>query len=343
LTNKYLSGFCMEMHMLLQAGISLNESVQMIHDDEPDKDGKALLKCMLSELEQGVQLSSALRKAVCFPHYLTSMVEAGEKTGRLVDTLKALSEYYERQERQVTAIKNAVLYPTILLVMMVAVVLILITRVLPVYNDVFSRLGARMSPLSNRLMQFGEWLCGASAVIAVVFGAIFVVAMIIWLNPNIHERVVRTFKNIWGSRGIFGSLASSHFVSAMTLSIATGLDTEEAVAMAAAVSGGAKAIDEKNAVCLDMIHSGKTLAEAMQSAGILSARDGRLLSIGARSGMADKAMVEIASRKERDVQDEIDRVICRIEPTLVIITSIIIGVILLSVMLPLIGIMTFIE
>jgi len=329
--------------MLLQAGIALNEGVLMIQDDEPDKEGKALLKCLHNELEHGVNLSSALHKAVYFPHYMISMVETGEKAGRLAETLKALSEYYDRQERLIIAIKNAVLYPTILLVMMAAVVLILITRVLPVYNDVFGRLGARMSPLATSLMQFGEWLSGVSAVIAVVSGVIFILALIMWLVPNIRESVVNTFRNKFGSKGIFGSSASSHFVAAMALTVASGLDAEEAVAMAAKVSGGTKAVDEKNAVCMNMLRSGKTLSEAMHGAGILSSRESRLLSLGVRSGMADVAMADIASRKERDVQDEIDLIISRIEPTLVIITSIIVGIILLSVMLPLMGIMTYMK
>ena len=343
LTNSYLSAFCMEMHMLLQAGITLSEGVLMIQDDEPDKDGKAVLQCLLDELDKGEALSSALREAVFFPRYMVSMVETGEKTGRLPETLKALSEYYDRQERQATAIKNAVLYPAILLVMMVAVILILIINVLPVFNDVFGRLGSRMSSLAASLMQFGGWLGNASAIIAAAGGVVFIAALVMWIVPDVRESVTKAFRNRFGSRGIFGSSASSRFVAAMALSIASGLDAEEAVNMAARVSGGTKAVDEKNALCVDMIRSGKTLAEAMRGAGILSARDGRLLALGVRTGMSDAAMAEIARRKERDVQDEIDRIIGRIEPTLVITTSVIVGVILLSVMLPLMGIMTSIK
>jgi len=220
------------------------------------------------------------------------------------------------------------------------VVLILIIYVLPVFNDVFGRLGARMSPLAVSLMQFGSWLGNVSSVIAAVFGVVFIAAMIMWMVPGIRESVAKALKNKLGGRGILSETADAHFVAAMSLSIASGLDAEEAVEMAGAVSGGTKAVDEKNAACVDLLRSGKTLPEAMRGAGILSARDGRLLALGVRSGMADSAMAEIAHRKERDAQDGVDRVIGRIEPTLVIITSVIVGIILLSVMLPLMGIMS---
>ena len=343
LTNTYLSVFCMEMHMLLHAGVALGEGLLMLQDDEQDEDGKAVLQGLIDELDKGEPLSSALRKAVFFPAYMASMVETGEKTGRLAETLKALSEYYDRRERQSIAIKNAVLYPAILLVMMLAVVLILIVHVLPVFNDVFGRLGSRMSPLATRLMQFGGWLGNFSAVIAAVSGVVFIAALAMWMLPGIRESVIKAFRNKLGDRGVFGSSASSRFVTAMALSVASGLDAEEAVEMAAAVSGGTKAVDEKNAACVEMLRSGKTLPEAMRDAGILSARDGRLLALGVRTGMADAVMAEIARRKDRDLQDEMDRIIGRIEPTLVIITSIVVGVILLSVMLPLMGIMSSIE
>ena len=65
-----------------------------------------------------------------------------------------------------------------------------------------------------------------------------------------------------------------------------------------------------------------------------------MLSIGSRSGKSDAAIAEIARRSDLDVRDSIDRIVGRIEPTLVIVSSIIVGIILLSVMLPLMGIMT---
>ena len=339
LTNSYLSAFCLEVHMLLCAGVTLGEGVLMIQDDERDDEGKKILQNLLDGLDEGRSFSSALRDSGYFPRYMVSMTEAGEKTGRLADTLKALSEYYDRRERQAAAVKNAVLYPAILLVMMVAVVLILIVYVLPVFNDVFGRFGSRMSPLATHLMRFGGWLGGVSAIIAAIFGVVFAAALIMWISPGLRERATRFFRDKMGGGGIFGEMASSHFVAAMALSAASGLDSEEAVRMAAAVSGGTKTSDAKNAACIDLIRSGKTLPDAMREAGILSPRDGRLLALGVRSGMADAAMAEIARRKERDVQDGMDRFIGRIEPALVIITSVIIGVILLSVMLPLMGIM----
>jgi len=331
---------CSELAMLLDAGLTVSDSIQVLHDDEPGKDGKAVMQALLDRLELGEQLSVALSATTFFPRYMVHMVEIGEKTGRIVETLKALSEYYERQVRLSVTIKNSVLYPAILLIMMIVVVLILIVQVLPIFDDVFGRLGTQMSPLAIALMQFGGWLGGAAIGIAAVFCAIFIIVLLLFLIPKLRKGLGAIFANKWGSRGIFGKIASSRFVFAMTLAMASGLDTADAVDIAAAVSGGSKAVDEKHKRCTDLLLTGKTLHEALSGAGILSLQDGKMLSIGSRSGKADQAMAEIARRTDLDVRDSMDRIVGRIEPTLVIISSIIVGVILLSVMLPLMGIMT---
>jgi len=340
LNNTYLSMLCSELAMLLDAGLTISDSVQVIQEDESGKDAKAIMQILYDSLMQGNTFSTALKKAAVFPRYMVHMVEVGEKTGRIVQTLNALSEYYERQTRLAVTIKNSVLYPAVLLVLMIVVVLILIVQVLPIFNEIFSRLGTQMDPIAIRLMQFGGWLGNAAVGIAMVIGAIFVLLLIMWIVPAIRRGLGRLFANIWGSRGVFGKIAASRFVFAMTLGMASGLDTAESIDIAAAVSGGSKAVDNKHKKCVRLLDSGKTLSEALCGAGILSPQDGKMLSVGSVSGKADLAMAEIARRSDIDVRDSIDRIVGRIEPTLVILSSVIVGVILLSVMLPLMGIMT---
>jgi len=340
LNNTYLSMFCSELAMLLDAGLTISDSVQVIQEDEASKEAKGIMQTIYDSLMMGNQFSVALKETAVYPKYMVHMVEVGEKTGRLVQTLNALSEYYERQTRLSVTIKNSVLYPAVLLILMIVVVLILIVQVLPIFNDIFSRLGTQMDPFAVRLMQFGGWLGNAAIGIALVIGAIFVLIFIMWLIPSIRKGIAQGFANKFGNRGVLGKIASSRFVFAMTLGMASGLDTNESINIAAAVSGGSRAVDEKHKKCVELLDSGKTLSESLCGAGILSLQDGKMLSVGSVSGKADLAMSEIARRSDIDVRDSIDRIVGRVEPTLVILSSVIVGVILLSVMLPLMGIMT---
>jgi len=340
LSNMYLSTLCLEISMLMHSGFTAGICIHMMLEDEPDKDGKVILKALYNKLDAGDTLGEAMRSVKYFPNYMVSMVEVGEKTGNLTETLKALSKHYERQERLTVSIKNATLYPAVLLGMMIAVVMILIVQVLPIFNDVFARMGTQMSPLAEQLLNFGSWFRAASVVITIIAVAIFVVAFLIWAIPALRQGVVRGLKNRWGGSWVFGRVATYQFISSMSIALSSGLSIEESIELSASLNKESKVLNRKYTKCTSLLRDGSKLADALRGSGILSARDSRMLSIGDQSGLADTAMTEIARRSDDNVQDEISSIVGKIEPSLVIATSVIVGIILLSVMLPLVGIMT---
>lgn len=340
LANGFLSMLSAELEMITQAGISWSDGVLMLLDDREDKDGKAVLQSLFDGLERGLPLSAALRESGYFPAYMTGMAEAGERTGRLTETLTAMSAYYDRLERVEAALKKTVFYPAVLLVMMVAVTLLLLVRVLPVFGDVFARLGTRMPPFALKLTEIGGWLGDAAVLIAAIAGVLIAVAATVWLVPGLRRGAAGTLKREFGGRGVFGEAASRDFASAMALALASGLDAGDAVEMAGRISGGTREMDRRIARCGELLRGGSPLHAAMSGAGLLTKRETSMLALGAKSGASDAAMADIARRKERDVQDHIDRLIGRAEPTLVIAASALMGGVLLSVMLPLMGVMT---
>ena len=339
LTSKYISLFCAEMAAVYRAGMLLTDGLQMLMCDA-DKDGNIVLQSLYSKLVKGYPLSVALRESGYFPNNMSAMTEVGETTGRQTETMTALSEYYDMRERQATALKNAVFYPVVLFAMMAAVVVILIVRVLPIFNDSFERLGARMSPAAEAFMRFGAWLGNASAVIAIIVGVLLLLLLIFRISPKLRDFLGNVVKKRWGNIGIFGDIAALNFVSAMALSMASGVQIEVAVNLASVASGGSDKVAKQHDECKKKLRSGLSLAEAMGESGIISQREMRMLELGTRAGGADTAMAEIARRKERNLQERISRAINRIEPALIATISLIVGVILLTVMLPLMGIMS---
>jgi len=339
LTSAYLSAFCMEMTLIVQAGIPPVDGVRELLN-EADKNGKIVLQSLLAQLEKKAPLSSALHDSGYFPEHMVGVVAAGEKTGRVIEVLKSLGEYYNRLDRLTVTVKNAVFFPFILLAIMVGIVVILITQVLPIFSGVFGSHGERMSSLASTFMRFGQWLSGASAVIAAVFAVILIITAILWIFPKIRARALGVIKKMSTGRGLLTDLASYHFMSVMVISLESGIKTKDAMALASAVSGGTPALDKRNKKCAELIQEGAQLAAAMRECGILSAKEAQLLSFGARGGMTDSTLAQIADRKERYLIDKINSIVGRIEPALVITISVMVGVILLSVMAPLMGIMS---
>ena len=136
----YISVFCMEMYLIIRAGIPFSEGVALLRDDEKDSYSRTVLDHLYQQLELGEPVAAAMRAAGGFPVYVIEMVEIGQRTGHLEDVFKALAGYYERLEQLQKSVRNAMMYPAVLLVMMLFVVLVLLIKVLPIFREVYQQL-----------------------------------------------------------------------------------------------------------------------------------------------------------------------------------------------------------
>ena len=336
----YISALCMELSLILDAGIPLSSGLEMLFQNESDVVAKPLLEQLFLATDDGAYLSQALADAGAFPAYMVQMIKIAERAGRMSETLQALSAYYDRQEQLQAHIKSAIIAPSILFVMMLAVVVILVSKVLPIFNDVFLQLGAQMSPVAQGLMAFGRGLTKYGALILALLFVLVILLLLFAYLPASRKKFAAFFKRLFGGRGVWGRVASARFASAMAMSTATGLDIDEALELTRALCGDIPSTVAKIDICQQKLTAGESLAQAIAASGILSPGFCSMLAVGLRTGSIDTVFEEIARRSDRSVREEIENIVGKIEPTLVIITSVLVGLVLLSVMLPLTSIMS---
>lgn len=338
LSPMYLSEFCAELALLVRAGITVSDGVSTLALDFEDRSG--FLTALQQQCEAGNTLYTALRETGLVPDYMLDMIQLGEKSGRLEATLVSLAEYYESQAKLAAAVRSALTYPIVLIVMLAAVVVVLVTKVLPIFSDVFTQMGAQLPAFSMALINFGQKLSSVSAVLIWVLAAIVGIGLVIALVRPLRVVVAGFFRYNFGAMGIFSQTITSQFAAAMTTAISSGLDSEESVLLAGNVIRGVKKTDVGVERCREMLKKGEGLEKSLESSGVFAARDIRLLSLGVRTGTSEAVMGEIAKRSEERALASIDSALGKIEPTLVIIISIVVCAVLLSVMLPLTGIMS---
>lgn len=324
----------MQMHLLIKTGIPAQDGVSLLLSEEKDRAVAAVLRALTEKMEAGEPLGRAMERASSFPRYASDMVSLGEQTGNLDKVLFNLSGHYDRLEAIAASVKSAALYPAVMLVMMLCVAAVLISLVLPIFNDVFNQLGAQMSPLALTLMRFGLWLRG---------GWVWVAAALLLIAAAVFVLIKMERLYAWRARhgllkAVRGSVARARFASGMAMTMAAGLDAEQSLEMAGRVSSDLMMKDKaRQAVAL--MREGLPLAQALSEAGIFGAADCRLVALGFKVGEADRVMLQVAERCGKEADERIARVIGGIEPTLVVAMSVLVGVILLSVLLPLMGIM----
>ena len=337
---QYIPVFCQELHQLVRSGSPLAEGLAMLRDDEKDADARAWLESLCRSMDEGMPLASALRETGAFPAYMSDMVDLAEETGRLEDVLVSLRRHYERQLRMAADIRGAVAVPVALFVVMVAVVVLLVTQVLPVFDRVFAQLGVRMGAVATGMMKAGTALARAGTVIGAVLVVIAAAALVVGLTPALRERFTAWFRRNFGGRGVLGQMAAARFASSMSMAVSSGLSMEESVKLSAKLCGGAKEIDEKTGLCRKEIEDGVCPADALAKSGLFSGRDCRLLKLAEQTGSLPDTLEGLAQRQEEESLRRIDRTVGAIEPVIVVITSALAGVILLSVMLPLMGLLS---
>lgn len=327
---------CTELGEIWHAGMPLSDGLYALCGDS-DEAGP-VLRALYREAENGASLPDALRKVSGFPKYMVEMLTLAEKTGKQEETLRALAAYYDRTDRLQASIRSAVLYPAILTAIMLAVIVVLITQVLPIFQGVFAQLGLQMTGLAGAMLQAGQTLSGAVAVIGCVLLVLIVLAVLARFIPACRMGISKWFQRVFGGRGVLARIASTRFLEAMTMAAQSGMEMEEAAGYASGICPDDPRTQKHIADCIQQLQSGARLGEALS--GLLSARNCRLVALAERTGSQAEVFAEIAKRSERAVDDELERIISWIEPALVIITAVLVGVILLSVMLPLLGIMS---
>ncbi|MDR0857590.1 MAG: type II secretion system F family protein [Oscillospiraceae bacterium] len=329
---QYLSSFCMSLHLALKAGVSISESVTIFRDEESDKGNHAMLETVGGELDLGSTLADSLKKVQGFPEYLVDMVEIGEKTGTLDSTLLALSRNYDRQESLSKSIRGAITYPIMMLAVLLLVLIVFVVKILPIFYDVYTQLDAQMSGVAMGALNFGKWL-GASWIPVVICVAVLAVLCVVF-----RQNLSKLFSKIFMGGALGNAMRTARFSAVLSMTLESGLNTDDALIMSSRLFEGATAENLKSAA--KDAAEGQSFAECVEKAGIFSKTYNRMLAIGVKTGASDSVMEEIARRSGDDANDRLEAFVAKIEPTLVIIMSALIGLLLLSVMLPLAGIMS---
>lgn len=339
LTDLETALFCRGLALQLHAGIGLADGIYLLSQDETG--GKrACFQQMAAGLDCGKMLSEVLEEVNCLPDYVCSMVQIGQETGKLEQTLQSLGDYYEQRSRQKRQIKQALAYPGMVFVLMLVVVSVLLVKVLPIFDGVYSSLGSRLTGIAAGLLHLGQLLKGAMPVLLTVLGVALVLAVLYWKVEAFRNYLNNWFRKHFGDRGIGRKFNNARFAQALSMGLSSGLTLEESLELAENLLKPIPAAAARCHACKEQLDAGDDLSDAMASAQLLPPAESRLLTVGLRAGNGDRIMEEIARRLSQQAEDAVEDTVSKVEPALVLIASLLVGLILLAVMLPLMNIMS---
>ena len=336
MSEKYM--FCNQMAMILESGFSLNQGVTMVYEEMDDKNIKGVLQEVAKYLDEQVSFSEAIDLTKAFDDYMVNLVKVGETSGNLDDVMQSLSEYYARIDDITNKLKQALTYPIILIIMMVVVVGIIVFKVLPIFKDVLNGLGSDLSSYANSFMEFGQ-------IFSLICFAVLLVLVIVIIAGYLYQRVthVNVLSNVvqksFLTRKLSRALNKAQITYALSLFISSGYDLQEAMKFVP------KLVDDKQLranleKCNEDLINGDSFVEVIKKYQIYQGMQLNMIQVGFKTGQVDIIMKQLSNSFREEVSRAIDQFLNIIEPTIVTLLSLVVGIVLMSVMLPLISIMS---
>lgn len=327
-----------EMATLIGAGLSLERSLMVLSSMATDKKIALTLKSLLSEVREGENLASAMRKSQnSFPKFYISMIKAGEASGTLGVVLERLSGYLARAVEIREKVRSALIYPMILLVMVVVTMVLIITLVLPQFEPIFEQVGDRLPWATEMVMSFGRLVNDNGLICLAILMLLVGGGMALFKNPKSRIRVDQAMLRV----PILGNLIMKNEISRFHRMMATLLQNGIPLTSAFAISheGISNALISRELhTVLTRLKEGSDLSSEYLKLSFVPTLAIELTRVGEDTGKLDAMMMRTADILDEDVKNLVDRLMALLVPALTVGMGLLIAGMIASILLGILSI-----
>ncbi|MGQ9488356.1 MAG: type II secretion system F family protein [Armatimonadota bacterium] len=332
-----LAIFCRQFSTMQDAGVSIVRSLDVLGQQTQSPKLRRIIMDIQAEVEAGQTLSKAMSKYPnVFSNLFIGLIRAGEVGGVLEESLQRLASFLEADVALRRKVRAAMTYPTIVVIAALAIVIGLVTFILPKFFDVFKDLGIKEFPvMTQMLMDFSNFLTSRWYVMIAIV-VLVVIAFRMFVRTRIGRRLYDRLKL---KLPVFGPLnhkiALARFSRTLSTLLSSGvpiLQALETVAGTVANEIIAEAVMEARA----RIREGDRIGPPLEKSGMFPPMVVHMISIGEESGALDQMLSKVADFYESEVESTLQSLTSAIEPVLIVLLGGMVGFIVISLLLPLI-------
>ena len=335
---KSLMLFTRQLEVLLDATIPYDKAFQLIIPQTEDHSFQSILSEIRGRLLEGESLANSMEKhPEAFPAMYISMVRSGENGGNLGMIMKRLADYYERQDRLRSQIRSAMIYPAFMTVFGFAVVVFMVTNIVPKITRIFESRDAAL-PLPTRLLiGLSELLSGNLLVLAVV-----VLLMILSGTIFLRSRSGRRFRD-WTElklpmfNRIWIKILVARYCQTLGTLLKSGVDLKTSLEIAKHVVVNRRFISALDKMIIDVNNKGIPLSAAMGKLEYFPEYVRHVVAIGEEAARVDELLEKVADRMQEEIQSLVEALTALLQPALILLMGGIVGFIALAVLLPMLS------
>lgn len=325
-----------QLSVLVAAAIPLEQALHAVAKQTQKAYVKHILLSVRSKVLEGHSLAQAMQQSHHFPELYIATIAAGEHSGHLDLILDQLSDYTENRFAMQKKIQGAMIYPIILMCMSFAIVMGLMTYVVPDIVKTFDQSKQALPWITLALMKISE-IIRHTWVFLVVFSVVGIVVFIKFLRTKAGHY---TFDRLMLKLPLFGKLSrginSARFASTLSILTRSGVPLVDALKIGAAVSSNWVIRDSIQAA-MGKVTEGGSLATQLERCGYFPPMMVQMIRSGETSGELDRMLERASTMQDREVSTFISTLLALLEPLMLVLMAAIVLVIVIAVMLPIVN------
>ena len=336
---KDLVFFLTQLSTYIKSGIPLTESLVMIENQTKDKKKKDLYKRIVYELNTGANFSEALaRQGNVFPKLLINMLKTSELTGNLTESLDDMAAYYKTADSNRKQVISALTYPSVVLVISIAVLTFLLIFIIPKFQNIFDQLGSNLPGITLFLINMSTFLQNnVIKIVLAIFAGIIIIVMLYRHVKKFRYCVQWVAMHIPVIKDVLIDNEVVMFTKTFSSLIRHDVFITDSIEMLGKITN--------NEIYKDIIKEAVTNLSA--GAGLSPAFENKwafprvayeMLVTGEKTGRLGVMMENVANYYGEEQKNLIQRLKSLIEPVMIIVLAFIVGVILLAIFIPMFSI-----
>ena len=340
---KDLGFFCRQLATMLDSGVSLMSSLNILYQQKGVANLKKAIGRLIAELEQGSSIAEGSRKSPkVFPPVFVNIVEAGEVAGALDEVLLRLANHFDKEHELNEKVKTALTYPIIIIIVAVACLSFLLGYVLPQFTDLLTSLNVSLPLLTRLVIGTSHMFARLWYVLAAVFGVGFFIAY-----RKLQDEKNRLLLDSWVLRApILGEIVTkreiSRFARTMATLLRSGVSILRSLEVAQKVTSNLL-FRNTWSDAYQNVRDGQGLAEPLQKSPVIPDMVAQMVKTGEETGRVEDMLEKLAVFYDREVDTVVSRMSSLIEPVFIVTLGGIIGVVLISILLPIFKVVTSVE
>ena len=332
-----LSLITRQLATLVQASMPLEECLKAVAEQSEKPRLKNMLLAVRSRVVEGYTLSDSMAE---YPHIFDqlfrAMVAAGEKSGHLDTVLNRLADYTENRQKMRSKLMQAMIYPTMLTIIAIAVVAFLLATVVPKIVDQFVQMGQQLPTITEILLAASDFVQNWGLVVLLVIAALFMVIKMALRRPDFRLKWDRWVMRLPVIGKVARGLSTSRFARTLSICTSSAIPLLEGMKVASDVMTNTW-VNQQIREAADKVREGSSLRISLEQTKLFPPMMLHMIASGERSGELEQMLTRAADNQDRDFESLVNMALGIFEPLLIVAMAGIVMFIVIATLMPIIA------